>query len=115
MARIALEAAKQSGRGIVPEVTDAVSFKEAVDAAKSADIALFPYECEKENSLKHALRGKTAKSIAVLIGPEGGFADAEKAYAEEKGLLVVTLGSRILRTETAGPVTCGNILYEFEG
>ncbi len=113
--RIALEAAKQSGRGIVPEVLDAVSFREAVDAAKEAEIALFPYECEKENSLKNALRGKTAKTVSILIGPEGGFADEEKAYAEENGLLVVTLGSRILRTETAGPVTCGNILYEFEG
>ncbi len=113
--RIALEAAKQSGRGIVPEVSDVVAFQEAVDAAKEADIALFPYECEKENTLKNALRGKTAKTVSILIGPEGGFADAEKAYAEENGLSVVTLGSRILRTETAGPVTCGNILYEFEG
>ncbi len=115
LCKIALEAAKQSGRGIVPEVEETLSFKEAVKEAAMADLALFPYECEKENSLKNALRGKTPKSVSILIGPEGGFTEEEKTLAEENGLHVVTLGSRILRTETAGPVTCGNILYEIEG
>ncbi|MBQ7036113.1 MAG: 16S rRNA (uracil(1498)-N(3))-methyltransferase [Clostridia bacterium] len=115
LSKIALEAAKQSGRGIVPEIGETLPFSEAVKKAAEADMALFPYECEKENSLKNALRGKTPKTVSVLIGPEGGFSDGERAMAEEGGLLVVTLGSRILRTETAGPVTVGNILYEIEG
>ncbi len=115
LSKIALEAAKQSGRGIVPAVGDTVSFREAVLEARGADIALFPYECEMEKSLKKALRGKVASSVSILIGPEGGFTDEEKAFAEENGLLVVTLGKRILRTETAGAVTAGNVLYEIEG
>jgi len=115
LSKIALEAAKQSGRGIVPEVGETISFREAVKAAARADLALFPYECEKECSLRQALRGKTPRTVSVLIGPEGGFTDEEKTIADENGLLVVTLGRRILRTETAGPVTCGNILYEIEG
>ncbi len=114
LSKIALEAAKQSGRGIVPEVGETVSFREAVLQAANADVALFPYECERENSLKNVLRDKTPTSVSVLIGPEGGFSDAELDFAKEKGLLVVTLGNRILRTETAGLVTLANILYETE-
>lgn len=115
LSKIALEAAKQSGRGIVPEIGETLSFSEAVDAAAEVEMAVFPYECEKERSLKKAIRDKMPKTVSVIIGPEGGFTEEEKSLAEEKGLLVVTLGSRILRTETAGPVTCGNILYEIEG
>ena len=114
LSKISLEAAKQSGRGIVPEIGEPFSFREAVLKAKEADLALFPYELETEFTLKKALRDKTPKSVSVLIGPEGGFSDEESEFAKENGLLVVTLGKRILRTETAGPVTCGNILYEME-
>lgn len=112
--RIALEAAKQSGRGVVPTVEEAMPFAAAVAEAKKADIALFPYECEKEKSLKSVLREKRPTSVSILIGPEGGFSEAEAALAEAEGLLVVSLGKRILRTETAGLITCGNILYEAE-
>ncbi len=115
LSKIALEAAKQSGRGIVPEIGETLSFSEAVKQAAMAELALFPYECERERTLKGALRGKMPKTVSVLIGPEGGFTEEEAKLAEESGLFVVTLGSRILRTETAGPVTCGNILYEIEG
>ena len=109
------EAAKQSGRGIVPEVGETLSFEAAIEEAKSAALVLFPYECEKECSLKSALRGKEPDTVSVFIGPEGGFSDAEVETARNSGFAVVTLGTRILRTETAGAVTCGNILYETEG
>lgn len=115
LSKIALEAAKQSGRGIVPEVGAPVTFAEAVEAAKAAELALIPYECEKERSLKAALRDKRPVTAAVLIGPEGGFTEEEIRLAAAAGIASVTLGRRILRTETAGPVTCGNILYEIEG
>lgn len=115
LSKIALEAAKQSGRGIVPEVGQAVTFAEAVDEAAGADVALIPYECEQERSLKAVMREQKPKTVSVLIGPEGGFTEEEIQKARAAGLDVVTLGRRILRTETAGPVTCGNILYEIEG
>ncbi len=115
LSRIAFEAAKQSGRGIVPEVGETLAFGAAIEEAKEAELSLFPYECEKEQSLKRALRGKTPGTVSIFIGPEGGFSEEEAALARESGFAVVTLGSRILRTETAGAVTCGNILYETEG
>lgn len=114
LSRIAMEAAKQSGRGMIPSVEEAISFSEALERAAEADLALFPYECEKETTLKAALSGKKPATVSVMIGPEGGFEPEEAEAAREKGLIPVTLGKRILRTETAGLVTCGNIFYEFE-
>ncbi len=110
--KIAQEAAKQSKRGIVPEVKDSVSFKEAVKMAAEADLALIPYEEETEVSLKSALRGKTPKTVSVMIGPEGGFDESEIKLAKDAGLQSVTLGKRILRTETAPLTVASIILYE---
>ncbi len=115
LAKIALEAAKQSGRGIVPDVGTPVSFAEAVEGAKRAELSFIPYECETKRSLKAAMRDKKPETVSVLIGPEGGFTEDEINRASSAGIVSVTLGRRILRTETAGPVTCGNILYEIEG
>ncbi|MDD6308678.1 MAG: RsmE family RNA methyltransferase [Clostridia bacterium] len=112
--RIALEAAKQSGRGTVPLVTKTMPFDQAVIAAAKAELAVFPYECEKRNSLKAILRGKMPKTVSIMIGPEGGFSANEVEQAKSCGLHVVTLGGRILRTETAGLVAAGNVLYELE-
>ena len=110
--KIAREAAKQSKRGIVPEVLSPVSFKEAVKMAAEADLALIPYEEEREMSLKKALQGKTPKTVSVMIGPEGGFDSEEIRLAMESGITSVTLGKRILRTETAPIAVCSAILYE---
>jgi len=110
--KIAREAAKQSKRGIVPEVLSPVSFKEAVKMATEADLALIPYEEEREVSLKKALSGKTPKTVSVMIGPEGGFDSEEVKLAMDSGIASVTLGKRILRTETAPLVVCSAILYE---
>ncbi len=115
LSRIALEAAKQSGRGIVPTVCNAISFSEAVEEAKLADLAIIPYECEREVSLKQILSGQIPKCVSVMIGPEGGFAPEEILCALKNNIHAVSLGRRILRTETAALVTAGNILYETEG
>ena len=110
--KIAREAAKQSKRGIVPEVISPVSFKDAVKMAAEADLALIPYEEEREISLKKALSGKTPKTVSVMIGPEGGFDSEEIKLAKENKITSVTLGKRILRTETAPLAVCSAILYE---
>ena len=110
--KIAREAAKQSKRGIVPEVEDSMSFKNAVKMASEAELSIIAYEEEVETSLKSALSGKSPKSVSVMIGPEGGFEKEEVEFAKENGLISVTLGKRILRTETAPLVIAGAILYE---
>ncbi|MBQ3022720.1 MAG: 16S rRNA (uracil(1498)-N(3))-methyltransferase [Clostridia bacterium] len=110
--KIAREAAKQSKRGIVPEVCDCVSFKNAVKMAREAELSIIAYEEEVETSLKSALSGKTPKSVSVMIGPEGGFEKEEVAFARENGLVSVTLGKRILRTETAPLAVSAAILFE---
>ena len=110
--KIAKEAAKQSKRGIIPYVNDTVSFKEAVKMASEADLALIPYEEEREVSLKKALSGKNPQTVAVMIGPEGGFEKEEICLAKENGIISVTLGKRILRTETAPLAVSAAILYE---
>ena len=110
--KIAAEAAKQSHRGIVPVVSAPVPFEKAVEMATEADIAIIPYEEENRQSLRDFLRGKEAESLAILIGPEGGFEESEVVLAKEKGIVPVTLGPRILRTETAGLVTAALTLYE---
>ena len=113
--KISLSAAKQSGRGIIPNIGMPLSFKEAVAAAKEMDLAVIPYENEQDTGLKAVLKNFSGNSVAVFIGPEGGFSESEISFAVEKGVVPVTLGKRILRTETAGPVAAAIILYELEG
>ena len=101
--QISEAAAKQSKRGIIPEVKEPVSFKKALELAKDADVKLIPYELaegmEKTRSLIEGIR--PGQSIAIFIGPEGGFDEAEIQAAQEAGIEPITLGRRILRTETA--------------
>ena len=110
--KIAKEAAKQSKRGIVPEVCDCMSFKDAVKMAAEDDLAIIPYEEEREISLKKALSGKTPETVSIMIGPEGGFDKEEILLAKENGIISVTLGKRILRTETAPIAVSAAVLYE---
>ncbi|HHX59074.1 MAG TPA: 16S rRNA (uracil(1498)-N(3))-methyltransferase [Candidatus Moranbacteria bacterium] len=111
--KIAEEAAKQSGRGIIPVVEAPVSFEHAISRLLEFDLPILAYEEEKNVYLKDVLRGKTPKKIGILIGPEGGLDAGEAELARKKGVFVVTLGKRILRTETAGMVVISNIIYEY--
>ena len=111
--KIAEEAAKQSGRGIVPVVDMPISFDRAVEMLLQNDIYFAPYECEEQNSLKSVLTSKNnAKKIGFIIGPEGGFDLKEIEKLKEKNIPTITLGKRILRTETAGEAVLAMTMYE---
>lgn len=111
--KIAEAAAKQSGRGKIPEIGQQVlKFKEAVAEATALDGAIIPYEKEQETGIRRFVQGFRGGSIGVFIGPEGGFAEEEIALAKEAGITPITLGKRILRTETAGMTTIAVLLYE---
>ena len=110
--RVSEEAAKQSRRGVIPKVALPVTL-DKLDFS-GFDTVLAPYENERTVSLKTALRASCGTRVAVAIGPEGGFSDAEIACLVEKGAVSVSLGPRILRTETAGMAAAAQILYEVE-
>ena len=112
--RIADEAAKQCGRAILPEVSDPKSFKEMLSELGEAKLSLLCYEGEEERSLKSALPEIAPESIAVIIGAEGGFSKDEAAAMEEKGAVLVSLGKRILRCETAPSYVLSAISYNYE-
>lgn len=113
--KIAEAAAKQSGRGKIPEVCQRVlKFAEAVEEAAGLDGAVIPYEKEKERGLRQFVSGFSGSTAGIFIGPEGGFSEEEIALAKEKGIRPVSLGKRILRTETAGMATAAILLYELE-
>lgn len=112
--KIALEAAKQSGRGIIPDVSDTVDFEDALKMLCRNELPVLPYEACDGKTLKDALRGAEVKSIGIMIGPEGGFDESEISKAQNAGAQIVTLGKRILRTETAGMSVISNIIYETE-
>ena len=100
---ISESAAKQSKRNVIPEVFDVLSYKAALQIASELDILIVPYE--NEDGMLSTVRAldklKDCKSVGILIGPEGGFDDNEIKLAKEIGAEVVSLGKRILRTETA--------------
>lgn len=104
---IAEAAAKQSKRTAVPEVCDVLSYKEFIARAKELDLLLVPYECaDGMSATKAALREiKSGMNVGIIIGPEGGFEQKEIEDALEIGGKVISLGSRILRTETAAITT----------
>ena len=104
---IAEAAAKQSKRTVIPEVREVMSYKEMLNVAKDLDILLVPYECaEGMAATKDALsKIKSGMSVGIIIGPEGGFEPKEIDSAIEIGGKVISLGSRILRTETAAITT----------
>lgn len=111
--KISAEAAKQSGRGIIPKVLMPVSFKEAIEMAREQELAIIAYEEEREAAAREVFRCIRPKSIAVFIGPEGGFEKKEVDLAVSAGMKAVSLGKRILRTETAGMALISNIVYEY--
>ena len=113
--KIAESAAKQSNRGIIPQINGLHSLGEAIAGRESFDLLLMPYECERDQTLKKVLRcWPNADKIAVFIGPEGGFDQEEADTLIKAGFHPVSLGPRILRTETAGIASIFEILYEYE-
>lgn len=113
---IAEGGAKQSGRNVIPKVTEVMSYKEAVAYAKELDVLLIPYElAEGMQETKQIISAiKPGQSIGFFIGPEGGFETEEVLYAMEAGAKPITLGKRILRTETAGLTTLSILMYHLE-
>ena len=112
--KIAEAAAKQCGRGIIPLVDRPMTFSEAVEDSKSCQGRIIPYENEESYSIKSFAKAFNGNSIALFIGPEGGFSPKEIQLATTDGIKSVTLGKRILRTETAGIVAGAVLLYELE-
>jgi 16S rRNA (uracil1498-N3)-methyltransferase len=111
--KIAEAAAKQSGRGIIPEIANAATLDEAICQLLECYIAFAPYECEDMQNLKSILTSvETPKKIGFIIGPEGGFDIKEIEKLRSAGIKTVTLGKRILRTETAGEAVLAMTMYE---
>lgn len=113
---IAESAAKQSKRGIIPKVSEPISFKQALEKTKTMDLLLIPYE-EAQNmeiTRKTVSEIKPGMSIGIFIGPEGGFSEDEVILAVEHRAKAITLGKRILRTETAGMALMSVIMYFME-
>lgn len=111
--RISEEAAKQSGRGIIPEVRWLGSFVEALDAAKQTEEAFFMYETGERESFSEALsNAKSLKTAAIITGPEGGFERVEADMARACGMHICSMGKRILRCETAPIVALTALMYE---
>ena len=113
---IARAAAGQSRRSLIPQVARVCGFSQALETAASMDLRLIPYEmAEGMDHTRELIDSlKPGQSVAVFIGPEGGVDEAEIREAQEKGMEPVTLGKRILRTETAGMTVLSWILYRME-
>lgn len=110
LCKIAAEAAKQSGRGIIPEVDGVLTFKNAVKEMSTAGLPIFFFE-HASLPLRKYMEKYTGGDIAVMVGAEGGFSDEEAVFAEENGLLSASLGPRILRCETAPVAALAAIMY----
>ena len=111
--RIIREAAEQSRRGKLPDLSPAMFFREAcLRATRAGQLALIPWEAENRRSLRAVMESHPRPfSISLFVGPEGGYEDSEIAAAEGMGVIPVGLGPRILRAETAGLVAAAAILY----
>ena len=109
--KIAASAAEQSGRGRIPQVLTLPSFAAALERAAQADKALMFYENEHATTLKMALESGSFETVSLLTGPEGGLEEREVEQARAAGLQVCTLGSRILRCETAPLCALSAVMY----
>lgn len=110
--RICLEASKQCNRGRLPVVGMPVKLEKAFEACAEYSLKLIPYENEAEASLRKHISSYDGGKICFFIGPEGGFDESEIKKAEQYGICPVTLGPRVLRTETAGSAVISILMYE---
>ncbi|MEW6572506.1 MAG: 16S rRNA (uracil(1498)-N(3))-methyltransferase [Bacillota bacterium] len=120
--KISIEAARQCGRTVAPEVEPVMSFEDALNLLVPRDkngsssllhLGILPWEGEEAVSLRECLTGKSPRAVSIFIGPEGGFSLSEVDAARARGIITVTLGRRILRTETAGITTLALVMYTF--
>ena len=113
---IAKAAAKQSKRGVIPKVRSVMSMQEAIEYAQGMDVKLIPYELAKDmqHTKKIIESIQPGASIALFIGPEGGYEESEINAAIRAGIEPITLGRRILRTETAGLAVLSWLMYQLE-
>lgn len=113
---IAEEAAKQCGRGIIPEIRKETGFEDMVSRLDKFQLVIFPYENEEQKTIKYALRNQdgTPEHVAIIIGPEGGFSQREAEILKNAQTECVSLGKTILRTETAGIAALAMCMYELE-
>lgn len=109
--KIAASAAEQSGRGRVPQVVVLDSLKTALERAGKADLSVLFYENERATTLKMALESTDFQTISLLTGPEGGLEEKEVEAAKNAGLQICTLGTRILRCETAPLCALSAVMY----
>ncbi|MBQ1394808.1 MAG: 16S rRNA (uracil(1498)-N(3))-methyltransferase [Lachnospiraceae bacterium] len=114
--RIAESAAKQCGRAVIPEISEVTMFPEAVSQASSCDWFIFPYECAEGMAYSREIFGsiQPGSTVSVMIGPEGGFEPSEVSEAKRSGAHILTLGNRILRTETAALTALSWLVYQLE-
>ena len=115
--KIAESSAKQSKRDYIPKVENIINIENICQKAKKYDIIIVAYENEKENTLKTILKKLELQNklkIGVVVGPEGGIAEDEIKELSDSGAKIVSLGNRILRTETASLVILSDIIYEYE-
>jgi len=105
------EAAEQCRRGVVPELRPALDFGQAIEQATGEGTVIMAYEEERRRSLRAALEG-VQDTVSIFVGPEGGYTAEEAAAARQAGAELITLGPRILRTETASPLLAALVLYE---
>ncbi|MBU3160100.1 16S rRNA (uracil(1498)-N(3))-methyltransferase [Clostridium frigoris] len=113
--RIALEASKQSKRSLIPVINPPIEFDNLLDKLKAMDLVVVPYENEEGygmNKLVKEIDKENINKVAIVIGPEGGFEEFEISKLKEIGAKIITLGPRILRTETAGFTCLSLIMYE---
>lgn len=114
--KIAKEACKQCKRSLIPQIDNPIEFDDFLKLLKYQDLIIVPYENEKKWGIKKIVKEmhkEDIKNIAIVIGPEGGFEDSEIQKLKDIGAYIVSLGPRILRTETAGFVATSIVMYEF--
>ena len=112
--RIAFEAAKQCKRPTVPKVSEVLSFKQAVEMMKTLDVSLCAYEKEDKTGITEALNSvPSCKTCGIFVGPEGGFSEKEIEILSGENIPTVSLGKRILRTETAAIVLLTIVMHHF--
>ena len=112
--KIVSEASEQSGRCLLPELGDPVRFTEACEEARDGGLSIVPWEQEGSRGLRSALRDLDGRHVSIFIGPEGGLEEDEVAHAQACGVVPVSLGKRLLRSETAAIAAVAAVLYEAE-